>query len=614
MADLQNVIYLSNADYETLVTTGTVVINGTTLTYNENNLYITPDADYQFTGGTNKFTVTFPDGSTQDVAITPSITNNITGTGTSGYLAKFNGTNTITNGPQLGSNTTTFLRNDGSWATPAGTYSLPTATTNVKGGVKIGTGLSMNGEVLNHSNSITAQATQAVYPIKIDAQGHISGYGNAVTTTLASDTGTSTVTLAYGGKYKLTAAGSSVIFTMPSADDTNTATAADNILDGSNSGTQITYAPYTSQQDKLSFDTSSTYPSRTDRLNLNGYLYATRFYSKEFAGDNGGAQVCLCKDNLVTTSTNKVGTSTALTTSDSEDEWLKALLVALCTTYTGKSGLFRGYLSPNSKLYYEVYIYNTSEKDSTGLPRYAFGTYSHWSTNGGKFGTNNYTFWRYDLVHNAGTWNISITGSSASCTGTAVNANYVNLYEDRSATTSLNKAANYIGAGKMFHLVASSTTTEGKTPTDANILQMNWDNNGGYDSQFGISTSNSRAYFRSQASAGTDWQEIAHAKAGAAVGGSAQAVYMSNTGVITAIETTDLKAGKDGDGNTITSKYVTLDTAQTISGAKTFSAVVKATHANGVEAQKFQINNSSNTNTAYWQFNSTDNCIDLIFN
>jgi len=45
--------------------------------------------------------------------------NNITGSGTSGYLTKFNGTNTITDGPALGSGTTTFLRNDGSWAAPS---------------------------------------------------------------------------------------------------------------------------------------------------------------------------------------------------------------------------------------------------------------------------------------------------------------------------------------------------------------------------------------------------------------------------------------------------------------------------------------------------------------
>ena len=55
------------------------------------------------------------------------------------------------------------------------------------------------------------------------------------------------------------------------------ATAADNILHGSNNGMQITYAPYAAQQSKLSFDTSTSAPTRTDRLNLNGYLYATKF-------------------------------------------------------------------------------------------------------------------------------------------------------------------------------------------------------------------------------------------------------------------------------------------------------------------------------------------------
>lgn len=59
-----------------------------------------------------------------------------TGSGTSGYLIKWTGANTIGNGPQLGSATNTFLRNDGTWATPAGTYSLSVATYNTLGGVK----------------------------------------------------------------------------------------------------------------------------------------------------------------------------------------------------------------------------------------------------------------------------------------------------------------------------------------------------------------------------------------------------------------------------------------------------------------------------------------------
>ena len=52
-------------------------------------------------------------------------------------------------------------------------------------GVTAGTGLSGGGTsgsvTLRHSNSVTAQSTQALYPIKIDAQGHINGYGTAIT-------------------------------------------------------------------------------------------------------------------------------------------------------------------------------------------------------------------------------------------------------------------------------------------------------------------------------------------------------------------------------------------------------------------------------------------------
>lgn len=50
-----------------------------------------------------------------------------------------------------------------------------------------GTGLSKSGTTLNHSNSVTAKATQAVYPIKFDAQGHITGAGSAVTIPSAED-------------------------------------------------------------------------------------------------------------------------------------------------------------------------------------------------------------------------------------------------------------------------------------------------------------------------------------------------------------------------------------------------------------------------------------------
>ena len=58
----------------------------------------------------------------------PVPSNNVAGSGTSGYLTKWNGANTITNGPQLGSSTTTYLNNAGNWATPPDTKNTAGST------------------------------------------------------------------------------------------------------------------------------------------------------------------------------------------------------------------------------------------------------------------------------------------------------------------------------------------------------------------------------------------------------------------------------------------------------------------------------------------------------
>jgi hypothetical protein len=118
------------------------------------------DTTYTFANGTNGFTVTPSGGTAQTVKVTPSITNNVTGSGTSGYLTKFNGANTITNGPQLGSDTTKFLRNDGYWEVPTGTYSLPLAASGTRGGIKIG--YSENGT--NYAVKLSSEKAYVTVP------------------------------------------------------------------------------------------------------------------------------------------------------------------------------------------------------------------------------------------------------------------------------------------------------------------------------------------------------------------------------------------------------------------------------------------------------------------
>lgn len=130
-----------------------------------------------------------------------------------------------------------------------------------------------SGTLALTSNIPTALKNPSSMTIKAGADIVSSYDGSASKTfTVAASTtagaftisdGTTTRTIQLAGKFTDT--------------DTNTATAADNILHGSNKGTQITYAPYAAQQSKLSFDTSTTAPTRTDRLNLNGSLYATKF-------------------------------------------------------------------------------------------------------------------------------------------------------------------------------------------------------------------------------------------------------------------------------------------------------------------------------------------------
>jgi len=104
--------------------------------------------------------------------------NNVTGTGTSGYLAKFDGNNSIANGPQLGSSKTTFLRNDGSWATPTDTtYSA-------------GTGISISA-----ANSISNSGVRAVTINSNYLRVNTNGTANDLTIPYATSANSATKSL-----------------------------------------------------------------------------------------------------------------------------------------------------------------------------------------------------------------------------------------------------------------------------------------------------------------------------------------------------------------------------------------------------------------------------------
>ena len=110
-----------------------------------------------------------------------------------------------------------------------------------------GTGLSKTGTTLNHSNSVTAQSTQAIYPIKIDAQGHISGYGTAVTPVTSIGGLTGDVTLAdLGLSSAMTYKGS--LSSLPSATSSTTYNtyAAGDVITISSSGKEYVYNKGTS--------------------------------------------------------------------------------------------------------------------------------------------------------------------------------------------------------------------------------------------------------------------------------------------------------------------------------------------------------------------------------
>ena len=144
--------------------------------------------------------------------------------------------NSLSNDGQLNNNQLYFITNDGDTSIDTSTK---TADINLAHGGKYELTAGGYSTVFTLPNGYSHPSTTAVSAAAVkvgkDNQGHVV-LGSALTASdvgaspsnhthsisLATDTGTSAVTLSHGGKYKLTAGGQSIIFTMPSSvTDTN---------------------------------------------------------------------------------------------------------------------------------------------------------------------------------------------------------------------------------------------------------------------------------------------------------------------------------------------------------------------------------------------------------
>ena len=154
--------------------------------------------------------------------------------------------------------------------------------------------------------------------------------------------------------------------------------------------------------------------------------------------------------------------------------------------FRGKSSVY-GYIGLNNSTKDKQFLRWNSDTSKTYTILDTSSTY----TSNGKGVINGTTITQVDNATNA----INSTNSTNSTNARKL----VNWYSTR--PTSLN---TQFGDGSLRIFYATSSTTEGKSPDDATILHLSWDNNGGWDTQLGINSPSGRVYSRAQNS-GT-WQ------------------------------------------------------------------------------------------------------------
>lgn len=180
------------------------------------NAYTIP-ADPKFTDTVTTVTTT---GSGNAITAISATNGAITATKGSTFLTSHN-TYTVSTTGSGNAVTAVSLSGTTFTVTKGATYSNNSGTvTKVTAGTGLSIGTTAQGNftttgTINHTNSVTAQTTQAVYPIKIDAQGHISAYGSAVTIPTVPSNIVNTITTTAGTHSAISSKTGAVSFNVP---------------------------------------------------------------------------------------------------------------------------------------------------------------------------------------------------------------------------------------------------------------------------------------------------------------------------------------------------------------------------------------------------------------
>ena len=108
-------------------------------------------------------------------------------TNDSGFLTSYTETDPVYSASPAAGISSSDISNWNNKTSNTGTVTKVTAGTGLKVGSASSGGDITDSGTINHINSVTAKTTAALYPIKYDAQGHITGSGDPVTTLPASD-------------------------------------------------------------------------------------------------------------------------------------------------------------------------------------------------------------------------------------------------------------------------------------------------------------------------------------------------------------------------------------------------------------------------------------------